>query len=320
MSMNCDSKIPLEGKKIILEGEADLFTVSQLKPLYNDVQQIMFSNENNQKPGVGVIFTGNHKENIGIIINFIEGKPNLETIKIKVQGTIGIQKTYSGALLDNGGSLEKDSCSPFFLLNVEKVIDVKVGKERNLNYETNLQDLFPIGTPKYLELKRILQEALNDDRVGEDRPIYISGGEDITGDNMGEYLVNTGTGGATMDLYSVVLMKDGKPVVAKIKDKNGRVDYFQDMGGGGGSGRYGGDVVLVPKDQIGNDTSGDMGIVVNRFSIYNTADDYCESNFYRWNPQTEVFEYNKNLSDQMFVKTDLQAYCDNVKKQLFIEQ
>lgn len=311
VGMNCDSKIPFVGKKIIIEGDADLFTVSQLKPLYDDVQQIMFSSKNNQNPSVGIIFNRLQEKNISMITNFIEGKPNLETLKIKVSGNLEIQKSYAGGLLNEDGAGGGSSCFPFFLLNIDKVIDVQIGKQTEVNYQGTLQDYFPIDGDKYNKLKEVLKKNLNNNLIGEDREIIITSSEDINGTNMvDEFLVNTGTGGSTMDLYTIVLMKNDEPVVAQIKDKNGKISYFQGMSGSGGSGRYGGDVVLIPKNQIGDDLT--SGIEVDSYSIYKTKDDYCEASFYKWNPATEIFEYDQKLSDERF-KSYLFGLCSSLK-------
>lgn len=111
--------------------------------------------------------------------------------------------------------------------------------------------------------------------------------EDITGDNIPEFLVETGRGGASTISLALIQIENKKPRVAYFKLKNGTIDKIEFMTGSGGSGRYGFDVEFNSSEKL---------IYSIGYSAYNTESDFCDVEAYAWSEETKIFEYNEKMS------------------------
>ncbi|MFP4539642.1 MAG: hypothetical protein ACLFNN_01740 [Candidatus Paceibacterota bacterium] len=125
-----------------------------------------------------------------------------------------------------------------------------------------------------------------------DLSIYKKG--DLTGDAIPEALVRTSCGATTCELV-LLRMKDGVPKVADFKDKESEVVTLSFSEGGGGAGRYGSKTQLDEKRN---------SVRFSQYWIYGNEDDRCESEVYRWDPETEVFKYDRSSSEQ-----ETREYC-----------
>ncbi len=144
------------------------------------------------------------------------------------------------------------------------------------------------------EIKRELDSIFpkREFRLG-DIGIYRQG--DVSGNGTDEALVKVACGATTCELVPFKL--DGEePVSIKFKQKAGFVSPIIFTSGGGGAGRYGNGTELeIDKNAIS----------FNYFFIYGGDEDKCESEVYRLNHSTGVFEYSSSLSHEKRIK-----YCE----------
>lgn len=168
----------------------------------------------------------------------------------------------------------------------------------NLVDQNVKKDLYEEGSPLYEKLKAVLKV---EELFGDVHPMYVSGEKDITGDGVPELLVYTGESGSTTDFYTIVKVNNGEPEIVKIKEPNGKVSSLSGSNGGGGSGRYGSSLEMLPDQK---------SILSSSYSVYGEKNDSCSSDIYTWNPKTTLFEHNKALSD---IKTkEIMKTCLNI--------
>jgi len=146
------------------------------------------------------------------------------------------------------------------------------------------------------DIKIALKQAFPE-RIFEDKYIDIIRKGDITGDGIPEVLVTTTCGAAYCE-SALMRLENDRPVVARIKQKNGEISYATFGVGGGGAGRYWGAVEFKEDKNM---------IYTAHYSAYNKSDDFCRAEVYQWNPQTKIFEFNISLSNEAG-----QDYCSKI--------
>ncbi|MFP4617063.1 MAG: hypothetical protein ACLFNR_02790 [Candidatus Paceibacterota bacterium] len=145
------------------------------------------------------------------------------------------------------------------------------------------------------EILHALEESFPDTTFRKgDLSIYKK--SDLTGDAIPEALVRTSCGATTCELV-LLRMKDGVPKVADFKDKENEVVALSFSEGGGGAGRYGSKTQLDEKRN---------SVRFSQYWIYGNEDDRCESEVYRWDPETQVFEYSPTSSEEQ-----TREYCED---------
>jgi hypothetical protein len=163
------------------------------------------------------------------------------------------------------------------------------------------------GTPSYEpqtvnwekllpDIKAALQQAFPKEFF-YDQNIKIESVGDVTGDGVPEALVQTDCGGTTCRL-ALMQIENNKPTVAKFQQKNGAVSYLMFSYGSGGSGRYGSGTNLDSKNNA---------VEFDHYSAYNANDDVCSGEIYQWNPQSQIFVLNSDLTNKA-----TQNYCSQV--------
>lgn len=145
-----------------------------------------------------------------------------------------------------------------------------------------------------------LKETFPQVRIEETYKIGIVQVADITGDRIPEALISLGVVGAYTDYVTLVQMAGGKPVVARFKQKDGKVApsiFLQ-----GASVRHSQAVKMLPE----------------KHAIYSAAsrtdDDMrirsCSAAAYQWNAATRTFDWSKTLSKQI-----TESYCRALRAQ-----
>lgn len=147
-------------------------------------------------------------------------------------------------------------------------------------------------------IRTILKQEFPDIKIELTNPITIYKKLDITNDGIPEALVSLGSGGAATNLITLMRIEDDKPMVALFKQKDGKISPLVFIIGSGGAGRYGYTV-----EMLNNKNS----IYYGSYSKYGENTDYCQVEWYQWNSQTKIFEYNEKLSAKME-----QEYCQNI--------
>ncbi len=132
--------------------------------------------------------------------------------------------------------------------------------------------------------------------------MHITEKADLTGDNVPEYLIDLGAGGAATDSYAIVKVENNAPILPSFKEGNGKVSWAPLLSGTGGGGRYSSTFVL---DAVNH------AVYIKSFSLYGDSTDYCSGKAYKWNESTGQFEYDQVLSAEP--QKDINAMCAKVK-------
>lgn len=125
--------------------------------------------------------------------------------------------------------------------------------------------------------------------VGRDRAVNVVSQADVTGDGINEAIVGLGAGGASVEYVALMRIKNGVPVPAQFKQQDGTIN--SPMFISGGSVMHSDDVRLDSEKQIvytiSTTTDGNTGLPAT-----------CAVTAYKWNAQTELFEYNRVQSEE----------------------
>lgn len=144
------------------------------------------------------------------------------------------------------------------------------------------------------DIRIALKQAFPDTpaiKVEEFRPVSIFKKADITGDGIPEVLVDPGGGGGTtISLLTLVKIENNKPVVARFRQKDGKISSLLFGDGGGGGGRYGNTVEMIENKNA---------IYSADYKKYGESSDSCNAEAYQWNSQTKFFEFNEGLSNEI---------------------
>jgi hypothetical protein len=122
--------------------------------------------------------------------------------------------------------------------------------------------------------------------VGILRPGHVA---DITGDGVSEALVSFGAGGASTSQLTLLWIEGGKPVVARFKDRAGKI----------------GPMVFVEGASVIH--TDDVDLMPQEHSVYAIHYNYganqklhqCGGEAYIWNPHSETFDYNPALTRKL---------------------
>lgn len=125
--------------------------------------------------------------------------------------------------------------------------------------------------------------------VGRDRAVNIISRADVTGDGFDEALVGLGAGGASVEYVALMRINNGMPIPAQFREKDGTIDFPMFISGG--SVMHFDDISLDAEERtvytISTTTDGNTGLPAT-----------CVVNAYKWNAQTEMFEYNMVASEE----------------------
>jgi hypothetical protein len=134
--------------------------------------------------------------------------------------------------------------------------------------------------------KQFPREAEREYPVGIPSPAHIA---DITGDGITEALVWLGTGGASTSELVLMRIEDNKPVVALIKDRQGKTGPMTFLEGA--SVMHSDRVDLLPREHA-----------VFHFHFEYMSDgklELCDGEAYRWESQTRTVDYDSRLSTRL---------------------
>jgi hypothetical protein len=125
---------------------------------------------------------------------------------------------------------------------------------------------------------------------------------DITGDGVPEALVYTGEGGASTDILVLMRIEDGKPVLARFKNAEGKLTTLEFLKGA--SVMHGDSTVMLPDEKA---------IYLGEYFMNSTATGFssCTAKAYRWNERTKTFDWDRNLGKQI-----AETFCKNEKEVL----
>jgi hypothetical protein len=149
-----------------------------------------------------------------------------------------------------------------------------------------------------------IRESLNKDSHAraDQRGIGIFREADITGDGIPEALVTTGDGGAYTSDITLMRIENGKPVLARFKDRDGKVssvDFAE-----GSSVMHGVTVEMMPEKHALYSGHWDMDSTGKRLSD-------CFVDAYQWNGSAKTFDYNSTLSTEL-----KDRFCRKMTKEL----
>jgi hypothetical protein len=95
-------------------------------------------------------------------------------------------------------------------------------------------------------------------------------------------------------------VENNQVLIAKIKKSDGKI-YIADFPvGTGGSGRYSSELDFLPEHNA---------IVFSGYEAYGTPSDWCKSEVFKWNKNTNMFEYDQSLSQEFSAKK-CKELCD----------
>ena len=115
---------------------------------------------------------------------------------------------------------------------------------------------------------------------------------DITGDNIPEFLISLGDGGAYIDCLTLIRMENGEPVLALFKQKNGTISpycFYE-----GASVMDGLTSKMIPSNNIIYMASWDWDEPNSSFHVTMEA--------YQWKEKTKTFDYDKDLSEEILLE------------------
>lgn len=162
----------------------------------------------------------------------------------------------------------------------------KEGSQETEQKSLQWNDLLP-------EIKQVLKESIKDLPIEEAYPVKIHSVADITEDGTEEALIYLGTGGAYTDYLVLMEIENEKPVLAKIKSKNGEISFMTFLSGA--SVRHATDVKMEPQMRA-------------LYSSYLTLDEFgkieeCLIEIYKWNAEEKTYDFDENLSSFMQEKS-----------------
>jgi len=125
--------------------------------------------------------------------------------------------------------------------------------------------------------------------------------KDITGDGVPEALIYLGNSGAYTEYLTLIRLEKGKPVIARFKQKDGKVSPLIFLSGA--SVMNGESAIMLPEKSA---------IYAGHWSRTVQGEPYgrltnCKVEAYQWNPQTKLFEFSQSLSDEI-----RQDYCQEM--------
>ncbi|KKT01216.1 MAG: hypothetical protein UW07_C0009G0013 [Candidatus Nomurabacteria bacterium GW2011_GWF2_43_8] len=148
---------------------------------------------------------------------------------------------------------------------------------------------------KISDIKKAIGPEFLGARIEESYPLGIFQKGDITGDGAEEALVDLGSGGAYISSLVLMRMEDGKPVVVRFKQEDGKISSMMFLAGA--SVMNGEDAVMLPDKKAiyaghwERDAGSSSGALV-----------VCTVEAYQWNSQTQTFNFNSALSGE--IKTE----------------
>jgi len=157
--------------------------------------------------------------------------------------------------------------------------------EREKIFFEELKDIFKKEFESDIEIKPIIEKRYNI----KNKKIYF---------------VNLlGAGGVAIDMYTFGIDDSKKIFVIKFK-KNGKYFYPFLLKGSGGAGRYGYEIEF--KNKNGK-------YFINSFGwyAYNSEKDFCKTDVYVYKDEENIFEFDKNLSEE-FTKKDCESLCKDI--------
>lgn len=135
------------------------------------------------------------------------------------------------------------------------------------------------------------------ERIEASGTLAVYAEDDLTGDGVSEALIDLGAGGAYTSSLTLMRVEQGKPVVARFKQKDGSIAPLVLLDG---TSVRNGEVVKMDslKQVLYSGSWGtDMGGKV----------DSCEVVAYRWNAGTKTFDYTVAVSKE--IQAD---FCENL--------
>jgi len=121
---------------------------------------------------------------------------------------------------------------------------------------------------------------------------------DINKDKAPEILIDLGIGGAAVDNYIFVTFKNNSMELLKFKTKEGRIKSLIFNQGTGGAGRYGFSIGILEEENV---------IYQLSFLKYDSKNDYCLVDAYKYDDKEDLYKYDENLSFKLTTK-----YCKNI--------
>ncbi len=179
-------------------------------------------------------------------------------------------------------------------VNTEQQTPSASTTKKNNNQTIDWQSLLP-------EVKSVLLKT-NQISKGDLSEVAISKTEDITGDGIPEALVEAGPG-VSFHYLTLMMIENNKPIIAKFKDKNGKIFYPEFFNVLEEAGRHGSETKFIRNENA---------ISFSEYYAFNKKSDYCRLNVYQWNPQTKMFEFNGYLSNK-FQKSYCSRVCSTAK-------
>ncbi|GIW66969.1 MAG: hypothetical protein KatS3mg095_0867 [Candidatus Parcubacteria bacterium] len=172
----------------------------------------------------------------------------------------------------------------------------------------------------YTKLKEKINKIIIDSNLLIDKQnlnnLRIEKEIDLTGDKINEALIDLGSGGAAIEDYIFITKKPSlifylikvynDVEIIKFKTINSETKNLIFTQGTGGAGRYGSFIGLLPKQKA---------IYQASYSAYNSDNDYCIVDYYKYNKLQNFFEYDKNLSF-IYSKAYCSKICNNIPDDL----
>ncbi len=166
---------------------------------------------------------------------------------------------------------------------LKKILEVE-NKRKNKSVQMEYwKNLIP-------QVRKVLNKTIVlDEKIESSHPISIQRIDEITGDSIPEALVNLGVGGAYSDELILMQVENGKPVIAKIKNKDGTISQL--IAQSGASVRNG----------IAIKMSSEKKTIY--YGTWNTDENgkIAETTMeaYQWNSKSKLFEFSSQLRDEM---------------------
>lgn len=182
-----------------------------------------------------------------------------------------------------------------------KKLEIPLKTINNQNKQVNLNRSF-----NWKNNEKYLLEEINKEFPGislADLKLSEESIADINNDSIPEILIDLGIGGAAINNYIFITFKDNLPSLLKFKTKEGDIRSLIFDEGTGGAGRYGSSIGISEKDSA---------IYQFMFYAYNSNDDFCSVDAYKFNNKTNLYEYDKNLSEQ-FKNNECQNLCKTLE-------
>lgn len=155
------------------------------------------------------------------------------------------------------------------------------------------------------EIRIAIKNGLSDAIIETVSPLDIYEEVELTGDDINEALIDLGSGGAYTEEFVLMMIQDGKPVLAKFRQKDGKVSSLIFLNGS--SARNGETVEILSENKA---------VISGYYSIDDSGEkiENCEVEAYEWNNginniEVGIFEYSRVLSEE--TEKD---YCADLQK------